>query len=177
MAFPSLAWHNAAAPRTAHWILNDTNDPGRTTLEYDGMETLSEFVINHWVLFSILGGVLVGLAYTFVRSAREQAPQVTPLEVTRLINHDDAQVIDIRDKGAFGKGHILGSCNIPLSELADRIGKLNLSHEQPVVVCCDAGNSAGGAAATLSKAGFGKVYRLKGGIMEWRDANLPLAKD
>lgn len=27
MAFPSLAWHNAAAPRSAHWILND-----RTTL-------------------------------------------------------------------------------------------------------------------------------------------------
>jgi len=28
MAFPSLAWHNAAAPRSAHWILKQ-----RTTLE------------------------------------------------------------------------------------------------------------------------------------------------
>ena len=86
------------------------------------MERLGEFVVNHWVLFSILGGVLVGLAYTFVHSAREQAPQVTPLEVTRLINHDDAQVIDIRDKGAFGKGHILGSRNVPLSESPTRSG-------------------------------------------------------
>jgi rhodanese-related sulfurtransferase len=146
-------------------------------LEYYGMERLGEFVVNHWVLFSILGGVLVGLAYTFVQSAKEQAPQVTPLEVTRLINHDDAQVIDIRDKGAFGKGHILGSHNVPLSDLADKIGKLDLKHERPIVVCCDAGNSAAGAVTTLSKAGFGKVYRLRGGIMDWRDANLPLARD
>ncbi len=141
------------------------------------MGRLAEFVVNHWLLFAVLAAILIGLAYTFVRGAMEQAPQVTPLEVTRLINHDDAQVIDIRDKAAFGKGHILGSHHVPLSDLPDRIGKLHLNREQPVVVCCEAGNSAASGAAHLSKAGFTKVYRLKGGIMDWRDTNLPLAKD
>ncbi len=141
------------------------------------MDRLGEFVVNHWVLFSILAGILIGLSYTFVQSAMEKAPQVTPLELTRLINHDDAQVIDIRDKTAFGKGHILGSQNLPLSELPERIGKLNLSHDRPVVVCCDVGTSSAGAVALLSKAGFTKIYRLKGGIMDWRDSNLPLAKN
>ena len=33
-----------------------------------------------------------------------------------------------------------------------------------------------GAAAALVKAGFGEVYNLRGGMMAWQNANLPLVK-
>lgn len=141
------------------------------------MERLSEFAINHWVLLSVLAGILAGLAYTFVQGARAKAPQVTPLELTALINHDDAQVLDVRDKKSFEKGHILGAHHVALSELPERIVKLHLNPEQPVVVCCDGGISSSSAAITLVKSGFAKVYRLKGGMVDWTQANLPLARD
>ena len=41
---------------------------------------------------------------------------------------------------------------------------------------CKAGQSAEGAAATLRKAGFERVFVLDGGIDGWRQAGLPLAK-
>lgn len=141
------------------------------------MEHLGQFVINHWVLFSLWVLTLVALVATFLMKSKGRAPQIPPTEVTRLINHQDAIVIDVRDKTAYAKGHILGAMSLPLAELPNRLADLAIDRSKPVVLYCQAGSTSGGAVGPLTQAGFEKVYRLKGGVLEWQDANLPLSKD
>ncbi len=140
------------------------------------MDNLIAFVISHWVLCSLWALILLALAASFLVRAMESAPQIPPQEVTRLINHHDATVIDIREKTAFAKGHILGAMNLPLTELADRLPKLALDRDKPIVLYCQAGSTSGGAVEPLNKAGFDKIFRLKGGLLEWQDSNLPVTK-
>ncbi|MEW6611962.1 MAG: rhodanese-like domain-containing protein, partial [Pseudomonadota bacterium] len=49
--------------------------------------------------------------------------------------------------------------------------------ERPVITQCRSGMRSAAAAAALKKAGFAKIYNLKGGIMAWRSAGLPLERD
>ena len=45
-----------------------------------------------------------------------------------------------------------------------------------LLVCCASGQRSQDASAKLKKAGFGKVFSLRGGLGAWTDAGLPLTK-
>jgi rhodanese-related sulfurtransferase len=45
-----------------------------------------------------------------------------------------------------------------------------------VITYCDSGVSGAGAARTLAKLGFTKVFNLEGGLNAWVKDNLPLTK-
>lgn len=101
-------------------------------------------------------------------------PAVSPQDATLMINRQDALVLDVRGPEDFGKGHVLNARNVPLAQLEGRAGELQKYKARPVIVCEDGARS--GAAATLRKAGFEKVYTLAGGIAAWQQAGLPLEK-
>ena len=48
--------------------------------------------------------------------------------------------------------------------------------DKTVITYCDSGVSGAGAARTLAKLGFTKVFNLEGGLNAWIKDNLPLAK-
>lgn len=59
-------------------------------------------------------------------------------ELLRLIEADDAQVVDVLPEAEYTQAHIPGAVNIPLKELtANRVGILSVS--RPVVVYCHDG--------------------------------------
>jgi rhodanese-related sulfurtransferase len=66
--------------------------------------------------------------------------------------------------------------HVPLSQLGARAGELARSAKRPVIVYCDRGVRARGAAGVLGKQGFERVYLLRGGFRAWRDAGLPVHK-
>ena len=140
------------------------------------MEQLGEFAVNHWILFSVLVLNILALALYIAKGSAGGAPQLPPTEVTRIVNHQDATIIDVRDQAAYGRGHILGSLSLPLADLASRAGTLTLDRKKPVILCCQAGNTSGAAVEPLTKAGFERIYRLKGGMVEWQQSNLPVTK-
>ena len=81
------------------------------------------------------------------------------------------QLIDVRTPQEFAGGHIAGAVNIPVEELAGRIGEV--TQDQPVVVYCRSGNRSAQAAQILDQAGFAPVYDL-GGVIAWQQAGYPL---
>lgn len=101
---------------------------------------------------------------------------ISTLEVTQLMNQQNALVLDVRDAGAYQKGHMLNARNIPLAELAARAGELDKHKAKPLVVVCDNDGRSAKAAGALRKQGFEKVFTLGGGIPAWRQAGLPLEK-
>ncbi|GAA6134666.1 rhodanese-like domain-containing protein [Oceaniserpentilla sp. 4NH20-0058] len=137
------------------------------------MAQFVEFVANNWILVSALLVLLTLLAWD---SGQKAGPKVSTHEATRLINQNNAVVLDIRDKADFKAGHLVDSVHIPNSQVAERISDLEKHKSDPIIVVCKTGQTASAASKTLKDNGFAQVYRLSGGIMEWTNNNLPLVK-
>ncbi|CAB4625463.1 MAG: SidA/IucD/PvdA family monooxygenase [Actinobacteria bacterium] len=74
-----------------------------------------------------------------------------------------AQVIDVRSGGEHGFAHIPATLNIPVEELRDRLGEVQMEN---VVVYCQVGQR-GHIATQILKANGAKVKNLDGGYLTW----------
>jgi GrxC family glutaredoxin len=133
---------------------------------------LTDFVMAEWPLFLALIVILALLARTWFGGGRIKG--VRPMEATRMINHDDALVLDVRTDKEFNEGHVLDAAHIPLGVLQSRLAELEGFKAQPVIVACRSGARSAQACGTLNKQGFTEVYNLSGGVLAWQSANLPL---
>ena len=133
-----------------------------------------EFVRNNLLLIvvAVVSGAM--LVWPLVRRSTG-GPHVDPAAATRLINREDALVIDVRDPGEYGAGHILGAKNVPLASVAER-GDIAKKKDRPLIVYCDSGARASKAASALRQQGFTRVLSLSGGLGAWQQAGLPVEK-
>lgn len=67
-----------------------------------------------------------------------------------------AQIIDVRTRGEYASGHVKGSINLPLNELAASANKIKKN--VPLITCCASGMRSASAKSTLSSLGFKEVY-------------------
>jgi rhodanese-related sulfurtransferase len=140
------------------------------------MSQYLEFIANHPILSAAaIALVAIIIAYEVRRATRGYA-EVEAGDATRLMNHDDALLIDVRGKDAFDKRHILHAINVPAADLGEEVERLRKHAERPVIVYCDSGLTSGRSAAALRTAGFSRVYDLKGGLSAWETAGLPVKK-
>jgi rhodanese-related sulfurtransferase len=140
------------------------------------MEQFAEFVVNHWVLFLALLGILAMLAATSVGPALQGVKQVDPLQATQMVNHEGAVFVDVREDQEYQQGHIVNAVHVPLSRLQDRITSLDRYKTKPVIVVCQTGHRSARGFGLMRKHGFEAVYNLRGGIQAWKGANLPLKR-
>jgi rhodanese-related sulfurtransferase len=83
-------------------------------------------------------------------------------------------LIDVREEGEFGRGHLLFACNLPLSRLELRIDAL-VPRRATRLVLCDADDGLAQRAATrLMKLGYGSLAVLAGGVAAWQAAGYEL---
>ena len=106
---------------------------------------------------------------------RRNGPSVTTGEAVRMINQEDAVVVDIRDKKEFATGHLVDAVNIPYGSLAERMGELDPHKSRPLILVCKSGQTVGMAGKMLREKGF-NALRMSGGMMEWTNQKLPLVK-
>ena len=132
------------------------------------MEFLQENIM--WVAIACVSGGM--LLWPLI--AGGNVANLTPAEATLLMNREDALVLDVRETGEWGAGHITGARHITLGQLDKRLSELDKFKEKPIIVVCATGNRSSSACGQLKKHGFGKVFSLGGGVSSWRDANLPL---
>ncbi len=140
------------------------------------MERFPEFVANHLFLFTLLLSILMLLLWNFYGDVLSGVKLLIPDDVTRLINREDAQVFDIRSQKEFESGHIIDAINIGVDEIASKLEKLKKYKDKGIIFCCATGAVSTKEARKLMNEGFEKVYCLKGGIMSWQNASLPLTK-
>jgi len=139
------------------------------------MEKIPEFITNHLFLVSLFVAISSLLFWNIFFSAMGSS-QIVPAEVTRLINHEHAEVLDIRSAEDFANGHIINAVNIDVASLGDREKELNKYKDKTVVICCAQGQESIRVTRSLKIKGFDKLYSIKGGINAWQNANLPLTK-
>jgi len=137
------------------------------------MEQFIEFIGNHLVLTAMWGITLGAILFYHQRTGSKG---VGPQQAVMLINRRDAIVVDIRERKEFETGHIVDAINIPLTKLGQRITELKKHKAKPVVVVCKLGQQSGEAAKALQEAGHEEVFKLAGGITEWKAQSLPLVQ-
>ncbi len=140
------------------------------------MEKVLPFIANHWILVTAFVVALIWLIVLESRSKGLGGARLSPQEATRLINHEQAVVVDIRDSAAFNEGHIVNSLNIPAAEIDQHMNRLEAFKQRPVIVVCMSGQKSFSVVNTLKKQGFEKVSTLAGGISAWKNANMPVVK-
>jgi len=132
------------------------------------------FLEKNWML--VLTFVASGLMLLWPLVSRRLSPvkEIGTAVATRLINRENAVLLDVREAAELAAGKLPNAVHVPLSQLKDRTGELAKYASRPVIVYCARGQRSRGAAGTLAKAGIANIYQLQGGLKAWKDAGLPV---
>jgi len=112
----------------------------------------------------------------------EQLNQVRQMDARdlseRLTASQPPLLIDVRGAEEYrGElGHIAGSRLIPLGEFSERAAELGALKDRQIVTICRVGVRSATAAAILTGLGCEHVSNLKGGMIAWNDARLPVER-
>ena len=116
-------------------------------------------------------------ACAFAFSAAAAAPAaIEPKALGERIAWADQTlfVLDVRTPEEYAAGHLPGAVNIPHGELAARIAELAGARERDVVVYCRTGVRSAAALEVLGKAGFKRLFQLKGDYTRWSEEKRPV---
>lgn len=138
------------------------------------MDQLLEFVVHHPLLWAALGVVVIVAIGNEIWRMVSGVAGISTTEAIRLMNSDDAVVVDTRPANEFKKSHILNAVHVPAAGIADRAKEITRNQDKSIIVYCGTGNSAQQAATKLRAKGYNRVYALKGGINAWQAGGLPV---
>lgn len=131
-----------------------------------------EFISEQWLLVGVLAVLISAL---LVVERKRAGASVSFHEMTRLINQDQAVLVDLRDSKEFSEGHIVDALNIPFAKLNDRVTELEKHREKTIVVLDKIGQHTAAASKILAEKNF-TVVRMQGGMSEWQAQSLPVIK-
>jgi rhodanese-related sulfurtransferase len=135
-----------------------------------------QFIVHNWYLFVALLVVLGLLVGGPLRQMMLGIRQVSIAEAIRLLNHEQAVIVDVREAEEFKSGHIPKAVHAPLSGLSHGLAQLEKFKSRPVIVSCRTSNRSARAAVLLRQKQFANVQVLAGGIQAWQGENLPVEK-
>ena len=95
-------------------------------------------------------------------------------QFAELIADSNVVVLDVRTAAEFAEGHIQGAVLIDQgqSDFMEK-AKATLPADKTIAVYCRSGRRSANAAGRLADAGY-KCVNLKGGIIAWKKANMPV---
>ncbi len=140
------------------------------------MEHLSEFISNHLFLWGALVAVLILLVKSEIEHQSGKSNQLNPMNAIRMMNNEDALVLDVRETADFGKGHIKNAKNMPFSSLKVKLKDITKYKNAAVLAYCNTGTVSNKACKVLQNEGFSNVHNIAGGINSWLEAKLPTTK-
>ena len=96
---------------------------------------------------------------------------------SELIEKTNVVILDVRTAEEFKEGHIKGAVNIDQGE-SDFIekAKATLPTSKEIAVYCRSGRRSASAAGRLAAEGY-RCTNLKGGIIAWKEANMPVTTE
>jgi rhodanese-related sulfurtransferase len=137
---------------------------------------LTEFAGNHSLLVLAFIAIVTMLIGGEIQSRISGIKSVAPGEAIRMINHDKAVIVDMREDKDYRQGHIVNAIHTPAGS-GNESGKLEKYRDKPVIVYCQHGQRSTAYCRKLKKQGFASVYNLKGGLQAWQKEALPLSKN
>ncbi len=133
---------------------------------------MNQFLIDNILLLVIILVCVVTLAAPYIN--RRRFGEVNNASATDLINHQNAQIVDLRDPAEFKKECIARSVNIPADRIHQELDKIDKA--KPVLLVDNDGRRARMASTLLRGMGYQQVYVLQGGLNAWRRSGTPFSR-
>lgn len=92
---------------------------------------------------------------------------------TLLKDNPDVQVLDVRTKGEFKRGHIEGAIRVNYFSTKFKKQLRALDKTQPYLVHCKSGHRSERAVKIMLKEGFTNITHLDGGYDAWKALSQP----
>ena len=141
------------------------------------MEQFITFASNNGMLSAVWVALVVMIIVITIKIQMSPVKQISPQDLTFLVNREQGVALDIRSEKDFNTSHILDSIGLSNEKITKNgFTSLEKHKENPIIVVCSAGISAVKVANDLHKKGFARVSVLKGGIGAWTSAGLPVTK-
>lgn len=86
------------------------------------------------------------------------------IEELKKMQNEGAIILDVRSMQEYNENHIVGSINIPIYELCEKIPNIIKNKKQKIVVYCQSGIRSKRAISILDKEGYCNLYELSGGL-------------
>jgi rhodanese-related sulfurtransferase len=99
---------------------------------------------------------------------------VSPREAQRLIQEQNAFLLDVRGFEEFANHRAPEAVCVPLPDLERRAAAIPTN--RPVLVCCQSGGRSAMAVERLRALGFDTVINIEGGMSAWTAAGLLTTK-
>ena len=98
-------------------------------------------------------------------------------EFAELITDSNVVILDVRKADEFAEGHITGAILIDQfqSDFLEQ-APVKLPKDKTIAIYCRSGRRSANAAGKLADVGY-KCVNLKGGIIAWKEANMPVTKE
>ncbi|MCS7197215.1 MAG: rhodanese-like domain-containing protein [Candidatus Bipolaricaulota bacterium] len=137
---------------------------------------------KEWAGLAGLGVLVLALVIwgIFQFSSGAVFRQISATEAHTLIrthkNDPDFIVLDVRTPEEFAQGHLPGKTPMNLDFYAPdfREQLTRLDRKKTYLVYCLTGSRSEETVQIMKELGFHRIYDLKGGIVAWRSAGLPL---
>ncbi len=123
-----------------------------------------------------VGLLFLSLFALIIYEGRKGGKRIDSSEATRIINKENAHVVDLRTSGEFNAGSIAGAINLQPDEVDKDNVLFKANEEDPIILVCKMGSSSSAVGGRLMKQGYTNVNILSGGIMNWTQDGLPLIK-
>ncbi len=98
-------------------------------------------------------------------------PEIEPDEAQEMLVRG-AQLIDVREPWEYEDARIPGGVLIPMAEVPARLREID--PDKPAIIFCRSGSRSGKIVTLMRGAGYDKAVNLKGGILAWANAQLPV---
>ena len=98
-------------------------------------------------------------------------------EFAELVADSNVVILDVRKADEFAEGHITGAVLIDQfqSDFIEQ-ARAKLPKEKTIAIYCRSGRRSANAAGKLAGIGY-KCVNLKGGIIAWKEAGMPVIKE
>lgn len=100
---------------------------------------------------------------------------LNPKKLFKWLEEKEAILIDVREPAEYRSESIKDSCNIPLSQVTINDASLKELKDKKLVIHCLSGKRSMMACEKLKNEGIEcDIWNLEGGILNWKNNNLPV---
>ena len=106
-------------------------------------------------------------------AARQESPAIGVDEAKCKLDAGEVLLVDVREPGEWGAGHVVGATHIPLGSITARASAL--PKDRDILLICRTGNRSAMAQMRLAQAGFTNITNVEGGMTAWAERGYPIA--
>mgnify|MGYP001374575000 CR=1 FL=1 len=132
-------------------------------------------------ILAFAAAALLVMATLLAGCVREDARLLEPQAAFELIGQNsgrnDFLILDVRTPGEFRQGYIAGAVLLDYYRPDFRERFASLDRNTTILTYCHSGSRSSSVLALADKLGFKRVFDLRGGIVDWKRAGLPLVRD